>query len=77
MKSGDAIFAATCLSLMGLAMINTLWRFVRRRRLWRQKREESLERLHRDGMICIRCGYNVRANPLKCSECGYEPHAGK
>lgn len=60
---------ALLLLLMGLSARLILPRL----RIARQRMRESREQIYRDGMICSRCGYNMRATPLRCSECGYEP----
>jgi len=64
-----SIIAAMALIIFGGFVLRATGRVKAARR----RRRESLEQLHRDGMICIRCGYNMRASPKKCSECGYEP----
>lgn len=69
------IIAVLGLTLAGLVLLRSIVLIAKRMRVYRKRRRESLERIYRDGMVCIRCGYNMRANPMKCSECGYEPHA--
>jgi predicted Zn-ribbon and HTH transcriptional regulator len=67
------IIEAILATLMALLFVSGCWRMIKRQLEWRKKRKEAKERLYRDGMICIRCGYNMRVSPTRCSECGYEP----
>jgi rubrerythrin len=60
--------------LLLLIPLAALVRVVKRIRLARRRVRESRERIFRDGMICARCGYNMRASPQQCSECGCRPH---
>ena len=57
--------------MIGFALGARQW--IRRVRKALRLIRESREQTHRDGMICIRCGYNIRVSPKRCSECGYEP----
>ena len=55
------------------ATMRSTIRTVRRINAAARRRKASREKIYRDGMICIRCGYNMRATPYRCSECGYRP----
>lgn len=59
------------LLLVGLGVSVRFW--VKRVREVRRRLGDSRQRICRDGMVCFRCGYNIRATPKRCSECGYEP----
>jgi hypothetical protein len=39
---------------------------------WTAYRRRRARQWDRAG-LCPKCGYDIRANPAKCSECGHEP----
>jgi len=71
---GAAIF-----SLLGLGVLEVLILWSITRKQIRYRRAQALE--HTDH--CPRCGYDVRATPLQCPECGTDflagafPHSGQ
>lgn len=61
------IILAVIATLFFAMMMRAVLKIMRARRAVREHHYKML----RDGFICVKCGYNVRACKDQCSECGW------
>ena len=62
---------ANAVPLWAIALSTALPPYLVARAIMRQRRERR--RLHAEARLCQRCGYDLRATPQRCPECGTVP----